>query len=116
MTDTGGEPPQSVPEAYPQGWIFDVALRDGGSVRFRPILPTDGDGLQHLVSKMSVDSVYFRFFRVKHELEPEELHRLTHLDYAERMAFVALADGEVVAVGRYDHKEPARPWLRWRLR
>ncbi len=109
MTDTGGEPPQSVPEAYPQGWIFDVALRDGGSVRFRPILPTDGDGLQYLVSKMSVDSVYFRFFRVKHELEPEELHRLTHLDYAERMAFVALADGEVVAVGRYDHKESGTP-------
>ena len=105
MTDAGGEAVSPVPEAYPQDWIFDVALRDGGSVRFRPILPTDGEGLQHLVSKMSVDSVYFRFFRVKHELEPEELHRLTHLDYTERMAFVALAGGEVVAVGRYDRKE-----------
>jgi acetyl coenzyme A synthetase (ADP forming)-like protein len=97
------------PENYPDEWTFDVVLRDGSTVGLRPILPTDGEGLQSMLANMSVDSVYQRFFRVKRTLEPEELHHFTHLDYRNRMAFVAIDDGELIGVGRYDRKDSAKP-------
>jgi acetyl coenzyme A synthetase (ADP forming)-like protein len=54
---------------------------------------------------MSTESSYFRFFRVKRQLEPEELEEFTHLDYDEQMAFVAIVDGELAGVGRYNAKD-----------
>ena len=94
------------PDGYPHEWTVDVVLRDGSTISLRPILPGDGDGLQAMVANMSVDSVYQRFFRVKRTLEPDELHYFTHLDYVNRMAFVAIDDGELIGVGRYERKEP----------
>ncbi|HHC07236.1 MAG TPA: GNAT family N-acetyltransferase [Actinobacteria bacterium] len=90
------------PPGYPTDWIEDVVLRDGTVVRVRPILPDDAPGLEDLVGRMSVRSTYFRFFRVKRALEPEELERFTHLDYDRRMAFVVVEGGRIRGVGRYD--------------
>ena len=90
-----------LPRDYPQGWENDVALRDGTTVRVRPILPGDADSLQHMLTRMSRQTVYHRFFQVKTKLEPEELEAFTHLDYEDRMAFVAIRGEEIVGVGRY---------------
>ncbi len=90
------------PAHYPHAWEFDLVLKDGGIVRMRPIVPDDADGLQDMLKRMSRQSVYQRFFRVRHELDPDELEYFTVLDYAERMAFVAVKDGAIVGVGRYD--------------
>ncbi|MDJ0960253.1 MAG: GNAT family N-acetyltransferase [Acidimicrobiia bacterium] len=97
------------PDDYPGEWVFDVVLRDGSTVAIRPILPADGDGLQQLLGNMSVESVYQRFFRVKHKLEPDELHYFTHLDYRDRMAFVVIDDDELIGVGRYERRDPDLP-------
>jgi acyl-CoA synthetase (NDP forming)/GNAT superfamily N-acetyltransferase len=35
-------------------------------------------------------------------LSPKELHRFTHVDHADRVAFVIVLGGQVIAVGRYD--------------
>ena len=90
-----------LPPQYPEGWENDVALRDGTTVRVRPILPADADSLQHMITRMSRQTVYHRFFQVKTKLEPEELEAFTQLDYTDRMAFVALRGDEIVGVGRY---------------
>jgi acetate---CoA ligase (ADP-forming) len=90
------------PTGYPSDWEQDSVLKDGGTVRIRPIAPQDAEGLQDLVKGMSTESSYFRFFRVKRELTPEELDEFTHLDYAKRMAFIALIDGRIAGVGRYN--------------
>ncbi len=92
------------PDGYPEGWQFDTVLKDGKTVRIRPIVANDGDGLQQLVRGMSNQSAYHRFFRVKHELSESELEYFTVLDYADRMAFVAIAAGELIGVGRYDRQ------------
>jgi len=92
----------AVPENYPVDWVEDAVLKDGSVVRVRPILPGDAAALQDLVHRMSTRSIYFRFFRVKRELEPEELEAFTHLDYDRRMAFVVVEEGRIVGVGRYD--------------
>ena len=90
------------PGGYPSDWEQSVVLKDGGTMRIRPIAPGDADGLQDLVRSMSSESSYFRFFRVKKELTAEELHDFTILDYTTRMAFIAILDGRIVGVGRYN--------------
>lgn len=96
---------ENPPGGYPTDWERDAVLKDGLTVRIRPIAPSDGEGLQDLVQGLSSESSYFRFFRVKHRLEPEEVHNFTHVDYTKRMAFVAIHDGRLVGVGRYDTNE-----------
>jgi acetyl coenzyme A synthetase (ADP forming)-like protein len=90
------------PAGYPEEWEADAVLKDGITVRMRPIAPTDGNALQALVQGLSSESSYYRFFRVKKELEPEEVRDFTHLDYERRMAFIAIHNGELIGVGRYD--------------
>ena len=100
-------PPTSVstegtPAGFPSDWVQDAVMKDGRTTRIRPILPSDADGLQEFVKGMSAESSYFRFFRVKTELTEEELADFTRLDYQKNMAFVALIDGKIVGVGRYN--------------
>ncbi len=95
-----------LPPGYPVDWQTDLLLKDGATVHLRPILPSDQEGLDDLVSRMSRESVYHRFFRVKKRLEPEELEYFTVLDYEDRMAFVVEAEGRMLGVGRYDRQDP----------
>ncbi len=92
-----GDPPQG----YPADWEEDAVLKDGTTVRIRPIVPSDTVALQEFVNNMSTETSYFRFFRVKRELTEKELTEFTNLDYRNEMALVAIADGELVGVGRY---------------
>ena len=77
-------------------------LREGGTLHVRPIVPADADALQAFVLDMSSESSYFRFFRVKRELQTDELKAYTELDYKHDMAFVAIVEGQLVGVGRYN--------------
>lgn len=91
----------SLPPHYPGGWENNVALRDGTTIRIRPIKPADADSLQAMVSRMSRQSVYHRFFQIKTQLESEELEAFTNLDYVDHMALVATRGEDIVGVGRY---------------
>jgi acetyl coenzyme A synthetase (ADP forming)-like protein len=90
------------PAGYPADWEQDVVLKDGGTLRIRPIAPADAAALQDFVRSMSTESSYFRFFRVKKELTPEELEEFTQVDYTGRMALIGLIDGKIAGVGRYN--------------
>jgi acetyl coenzyme A synthetase (ADP forming)-like protein len=94
-----------MPPGYPAEWEQSSVLKDGGIVRVRPIAPQDAEGLQELVRSMSTESSYFRFFRVKRELTEEELADFTKLDYRTQMALIAVLDGRIVGVGRYNTSE-----------
>ncbi len=87
---------------HPTEYQFDVVLRDGGTVRLRPIRHDDADGIHDFFHRLGRDSVYQRFFRVKSDLTPEEIEYFTHVDYDNRMAFVVELEGDIIAVGRYD--------------
>lgn len=89
------------PIGYPSEWEQDSVLKDGGTVRIRPIVPADAPALQGFVQNMSVQSSYFRFFRVKHDLTQAELETFSAIDYHREMAFVAILEGRLVGVGRY---------------
>jgi acetyl coenzyme A synthetase (ADP forming)-like protein len=90
-----------LPPGYPEEWEMSVALRDGTTIRIRPIVPSDADGLQDMVTRMSRETVYHRFFQAKRQLEPDELERFTRIDYDAQMALIALRADRIVGVGRY---------------
>lgn len=94
------EPAESAP--YPQHWEADIVLRDGATMRIRPILPDDAEALQHFHGKQSQESVYLRFFAPLGRLPDRDLYRFTHVDHHQRVALVITWQEEIVAVGRFD--------------
>ena len=85
---------------YPKEFEFDVLLRDGEAIQLRPIRPDDAELERAFITRVGAESLYFRFFKAKRDLSPEELRYFTTLDYNERMAFIALDGDDMVAVGR----------------
>ena len=92
---------ESWPKA-PVEWEADVVLRDGTVAHIRPITPADADRLRQVHNRQSDESIYFRFFAPLRELSDRDVHRFTHVDYRDRVALVAILNGEIVGVGRFD--------------
>ncbi len=90
------------PVPPPAHWEADVAVRDGRTVRIRPITPDDAERLAAFHRSLSDETVYFRFFAPYPELTERDLERFTHVDHVDRVALVATVGGELVGVGRYD--------------
>lgn len=79
-----------------------MVLRDGGTVHIRPIIPADADRLTAFHQRQSAESIYYRYFSARPRLTQKDLVHLTHIDYVDRVAFVALLGDELVGVGRYE--------------
>ncbi len=77
-------------------------MRDGRTVRIRPINADDGERLAAFHRSLSDETVYFRFFAPYPELTERDVRRFTHVDHVDRVALVATVGGELVGVGRYD--------------
>ncbi|MGH8915679.1 MAG: GNAT family N-acetyltransferase, partial [Acidimicrobiia bacterium] len=89
---------------YPSEFELDVALRDGGGARVRPIRHDDGPLLVDFFKTLGSESRYFRFFRIKETLEPKEVEFFTHVDYSDRMALIALLGGKMIGLASYDRE------------
>lgn len=87
---------------YPTEYEFDVVLSDGAGVSIRPIRSDDDQRMSDLFERLGNESRYFRFFRVKNSLDPDEIKYFTDVDYERRMALVALSRDRIIGVGRYD--------------
>jgi GNAT superfamily N-acetyltransferase len=83
----------------------EVTLRDGTSVRLRPIVPEDKALLFESFRRLSPESRYRRFMAPIEELTADQLRFLTEIDYVDHFAWVALdldAAGHLgVGVSRY---------------
>ncbi|MER6946079.1 GNAT family N-acetyltransferase [Nonomuraea sp. NPDC000554] len=91
---------------YPAHWEADVVLADGGTAHVRPIRPADADRLRAFYSRLSPETIYFRFFGPHPRLSDREVERFTNVDYVTRVALIATIGAEMVAVIRYDRVEP----------
>jgi acyl-CoA synthetase (NDP forming)/GNAT superfamily N-acetyltransferase len=91
--------------SYPARWEADVLLLDGGPARLRPIQPDDAQLLVDFYSRVSSESKYLRFFAPYPTLSDGDVHRFTHVDHVDRVAFVVTVGQQVIAVGRYDRLE-----------
>ena len=96
----------TVEAQYPAHWEADVVLADGGTAHVRPIRPADADRLRAFYSRLSDESIYFRFFGPRPRLSDREVAWFTHVDYVGRVALIATIGTEMVAVIRYDRTAP----------
>ena len=87
---------------YPAHWEADIVLRDGGTAHLRPIRPDDADRLQRFQSRLSDETIYFRFFSLYRELSPKDVERFTVVDHHDRAALIATIGDEMVGVVRYE--------------
>jgi hypothetical protein len=87
-----------------------MMLRDGVALIVRAICPNDTRRLRVFHSRLSLQTIYLRFFRMLPVLPLEMAERLTHVDYKNRFALVATTgvgdDEQIVAVVRYKHAGP----------
>jgi len=94
------------PEAYPGGLERQIALKNGETLRIRPIRPDDEPRLVELYNRLSRHTVYQRFFTVMRRLPPDWVHYFANVDYRRRLALVAeretVAGVELIGVGRYE--------------
>lgn len=79
-----------------------TVIWQGESIVVRPIRPEDEPQHRAFVEQLQPDDLRLRFFSVRRQLPRSELARLTQIDYAREMAFVAvrtLADGSAQTLG-----------------
>ena len=73
---------------YPQE-LEQTLTWDGGQILLRPIRPEDAAQHQVFFAALDADDVRLRFFSAMRALPPEQLARLTQIDYDRAMAFIA---------------------------
>jgi GNAT superfamily N-acetyltransferase len=79
-----------------------VVLPSGETVELHAMAGSDAAALLEFHHGLSAETTYLRFFNVHPELSVRELEHFTHVDHGDREALVAMHDGRIIAVGRYD--------------
>jgi acetyltransferase len=99
---------------YPSQWQLEIDLAGIGRLRIRPIRPEDEVLYQEFFAHVTDEDRRLRFFGAGVGLSHGFLARLTQIDYAREMAFVAIAEsGTLLGVARlvadpdYTHGEYA---------
>jgi acetyl coenzyme A synthetase (ADP forming)-like protein len=96
---TNGEP-ESMTPTYPADYSTDVVLRDGTTLHLRPVRPDDDERLLDLFSRMSRESLYYRFMSVP-RLDLERMASFTHVDYDKHFVLVGDCGGRLGAIAGY---------------
>ncbi len=88
---------------YPTEWEKTLQLSGLVSIQLRPIRPEDETLYTAFFAKVDSADVRLRFFQPKVGLSHRFLARLTQIDYAREMAFVAISKdtGELLGVARF---------------
>lgn len=87
---------------YPSQWQRHLEVKDGWRVLARPIRPEDEPSIHEFLKHVTSSDLRLRFFAPMKEFTHAFIARLTQLDYARAMAFVAFDEhtNEVVGVVR----------------
>jgi acetyltransferase len=98
----GSGPANFAVRPYPSQWQRHIEVKDGWRVFARPIRPEDEPLIHEFLKHVTMQDLRLRFFAPMKEFTHEFIARLTQLDYARAMAFVAFEEGsnEVIGVVR----------------
>lgn len=83
-----GHPRLSI-RPYPEEWERALTLRDGRVLEIRPIRPEDEPAYKAFLESIDPEDLRLRFFAPLRHIGHAMLTRLTQLDYARAIAFVA---------------------------
>jgi acetyltransferase len=100
---------------YPKEWERNAAMRDGTKILVRPVRPEDEPLYEPFFAAVTPQDLRLRFFAPVKEFGHRFVARLTQIDYARAMAFIAIDEnsGELLGVVRlhadanYEHGEYA---------
>ncbi len=88
---------------YPSHWEASYDLTSGGKALIRPIRPDDESRYDKFFAGLDRRDIRMRFFVPMKHLSHAFVARLTQIDYAREMAFVAIdmSDGDLLGVVRF---------------
>ena len=87
---------------YPVEWERVATHAELGPVTIRPIRPEDERLYETFAKHLLPEDIRLRFFAPKASLSHHFVARLTQIDYAREIAFIAIAaDGEMLGVSRF---------------
>jgi acyl-CoA hydrolase/GNAT superfamily N-acetyltransferase len=90
---------------YPEELAFTHTFKDGLTVRFRAIKPSDVDEMRRLFYRFSDEAVYYRYFSPVKTMPHAKMQDYVNVDYRGTMSIVGLidepAEGRVIAEARY---------------
>jgi acetyltransferase len=92
---------------YPAQYVSSFTIRDGATIRIRPIRPEDEPKMVRFHEKLSEETVHMRYLqnlKLDRRVAHERLTRICFIDYDREMALVAETTGgseEIVAVARF---------------
>ncbi len=94
VKETAVEPgklnPRFAVRPYPTQWEKTETLPDGNSILIRPIRPEDERFYDTFMKKTEPADIRLRLFNSMRDLSHDFIARLTQIDYARAMAFVAI--------------------------
>lgn len=98
----GSGPANFAVRPYPSQWQRHLTIKEGWRVFVRPIRPEDEPLIHELLQHVTLQDLRLRFFAPMKHFSHEFIARMTQLDYARAMAFVAFdeATNELVGVVR----------------
>jgi acetyltransferase len=83
-----------VPEHLAEHWESH-----GQRFLIRPIRPEDAEAHAAFVRRVPPEDIRYRFFTAMREVAPEQMARLTQIDYEREMAFIAVREADHATVG-----------------
>jgi acetyltransferase len=94
--------PRFAVRPYPKEWERTLTLRDARTIFVRPVRPEDEEIFLQFFRRVSDEDLRLRFFAPVRDFSHAFLARLTQLDYARAIAFVAIdpASGEMMGAVR----------------
>ena len=95
-------PRTGLPDKYPYDYERAIVLNDGRTVHVRPIVPGDAVVLANEVKATDPETIYQRFFSPGITFDEERINFLTELDYEKRFAIAAFAEGDGIAIARFE--------------
>ncbi|MCB5175498.1 bifunctional acetate--CoA ligase family protein/GNAT family N-acetyltransferase [Microvirga lenta] len=81
--------PRFAVRPYPKEWERVIALRNGREAFVRPVRPEDEEEFRRFFERITPEDLRLRFFAPVRDFSHTFLARLTQLDYARAIAFVA---------------------------
>ena len=93
----GGRAVLAIPP-YPDH-LSETWSASGEDFLIRPIRPEDADAHAAFVQRIPTEDLRYRFFTALRQVAPEQMVRLTQIDYEREMAFVAVRCRDQATVG-----------------
>jgi acyl-CoA hydrolase/GNAT superfamily N-acetyltransferase len=94
---------------YPKEVATEHVMKNGLSVRFRPIKPSDEEAMRRFFYRFSKQSIYRRFFFPVSTMPHDKMQAYVNVDYSSEMSVVALINepGQeiIIAEARYANDE-----------